>query len=539
MRRSIIAQSLSATVLALLAGSSRPALAQEAFRTHQASSAIRGIGHGNLARVALRGRPRGWRPGPADACIRALQKSVGGRAGISPPSLRRGRRHFDPGRQGAGRSPATRKPIRRLDAADAGAAPVGAGRVGVQGRLRHRRSSHEGHVEPMTRVCYHGGVSSVLRDNLIDMPGIDRSAAPASATASASRRTPSSPSWRRATCTRSSWSESAPPSGSVKTIRFDAARRALRARHPARAARIRARRGRLLAQLALAAARSAAGRHHRQPRRDAGCPPHRTSRRRARRAPSRWPRLPPHARARSAPSPSRLAEMMQLTTSMGTARHSFRDRKGHPYLPIEVAGKTGTLFYRGRAPRSDPAQLPRACLEAGQLGYSWFVGFAPADQPRIAFAVLLGNPVAWQLRAHAVARHMIADYLASEAAPSTAASSRGVTWEPWAGFPNPVRLLARASPHPVAAGLRIQAGLAPAADTMLQPEVAGKDAMSLLFEWLENAMRVRSRWLAAQVTRSCTTTPICPGAGCFIVWRRGHASWLPWASSRATGSASC
>jgi len=102
--------------------------------------------------------------------------------------------------------------------------------------------------------------------------------------------------------------------------------------------------------------------------------------------------------------------MMVLTTSMGTARRSFRDRKGNPTLPVEVAGKTGTLFYRGRA--SDPS-LPATLPGGEHLGYSWFVGFAPADKPTIAFAILLGNPAPWQLRAHSVARQVVADYLAS------------------------------------------------------------------------------------------------------------------------------
>ena len=88
-----------------------------------------------------------------------------------------------------------------------------------------------------------------------------------------------------------------------------------------------------------------------------------------------------------------------------------------------MAGKTGTLFYRGRA--HDPI-LPgtSASIEAGQLGYSWFVGFAPVDHPRIAFAVLLGNPAAWPLKAHSVARHLVAEYLATEGAGSTGKHTR-------------------------------------------------------------------------------------------------------------------
>ena len=68
--------------------------------------------------------------------------------------------------------------------------------------------------------------------------------------------------------------------------------------------------------------------------------------------------------------------MMELTTRIGTAKGTFRDRRGQRYLPVEVAGKTGTL---------------NAETDHGYLGYSWFVGYAPADHPAIAFAVVLGN----------------------------------------------------------------------------------------------------------------------------------------------------
>jgi penicillin-binding protein A len=129
-------------------------------------------------------------------------------------------------------------------------------------------------------------------------------------------------------------------------------------------------------------------------------------------APVVLPRLP--SRRVLAPAvAAQIGDMMRLTTSMGTAKRSFRDRRGHPTLPIEVAGKTGTLFHRGRP--QDPA-LPSAASEDGQIGYSWFVGFAPADRPKMAFAVLLGTPIPQPLRAHTVARHIIAEYLANETA---------------------------------------------------------------------------------------------------------------------------
>ena len=58
--------------------------------------------------------------------------------------------------------------------------------------------------------------------------------------------------------------------------------------------------------------------------------------------------------------------MMELTTRIGTAKGTFRNKRGQRYLPVEVAGKTGTLS---------------AETDHGYVGYSWFVGYAPADQP--------------------------------------------------------------------------------------------------------------------------------------------------------------
>jgi cell division protein FtsI/penicillin-binding protein 2 len=106
-----------------------------------------------------------------------------------------------------------------------------------------------------------------------------------------------------------------------------------------------------------------------------------------------------------------VGRMMQLTTRTGTAKRAFRDRRGHPLLPVEVAGKTGTLNFRGRD--GDPA-LPVVAseLDGGTVGYSWFVGYAPADKPRIAFAVLLGNQASWRIKATFLARRLVAEQLA-------------------------------------------------------------------------------------------------------------------------------
>ena len=91
-----------------------------------------------------------------------------------------------------------------------------------------------------------------------------------------------------------------------------------------------------------------------------------------------------------------VGRMMELTTRIGTAKATFRDRRGRRYLNVEVAGKTGTLS---------------AETDKGFVGYSWFVGYAPADHPRIAFAVALGNHPTWRIKATYVARRIVATYL--------------------------------------------------------------------------------------------------------------------------------
>jgi cell division protein FtsI/penicillin-binding protein 2 len=68
-----------------------------------------------------------------------------------------------------------------------------------------------------------------------------------------------------------------------------------------------------------------------------------------------------------------LRSMMVETTRSGTARRAFRKSNGSPLLgPVKVAGKTGSLT--GKNPRGR---------------YEWFIGAAPAEDPRIAIAVLV------------------------------------------------------------------------------------------------------------------------------------------------------
>jgi cell division protein FtsI/penicillin-binding protein 2 len=83
---------------------------------------------------------------------------------------------------------------------------------------------------------------------------------------------------------------------------------------------------------------------------------------------------------------SALSEMMRTTVTDGTARKAFR-RVTSVLRGVPVAGKTGTLSDQ------DPYR-----------DYSWFVGFAPADNPVVAVATLIVNERKWRVRAPAVAR---------------------------------------------------------------------------------------------------------------------------------------
>ncbi len=104
-----------------------------------------------------------------------------------------------------------------------------------------------------------------------------------------------------------------------------------------------------------------------------------------------------HVTTITAPAPHRVVDeavatavgsMMAATCSSGSAAKSFRGRKQ------PVAGKTGTL-----------AQDTPYYLE-----YSWFVGFArPAagDAPDVSISVVVGNAENWWMKAHTAAREVL------------------------------------------------------------------------------------------------------------------------------------
>ena len=88
---------------------------------------------------------------------------------------------------------------------------------------------------------------------------------------------------------------------------------------------------------------------------------------------------------------SQLRDMLVRTTTRGTARSAFRDRRGRPRLgDIRVAGKTGNLS--GDSP-------------SGR--YEWFMGVAPAEAPTVAIAVLQLQSDLWWMRSSEIAAEVL------------------------------------------------------------------------------------------------------------------------------------
>jgi cell division protein FtsI/penicillin-binding protein 2 len=117
----------------------------------------------------------------------------------------------------------------------------------------------------------------------------------------------------------------------------------------------------------------------------------------------RSPVLWEDTRASTEPSPrvvspevaAQLTEMMEGTVLSGTARRVFRKRG---FQVKGAVGKTGSLADRN--PFRD---------------YSWFVGFAPKDDPQVAVAAVVVNDARWRIRATFVGREAMRLYLSREA----------------------------------------------------------------------------------------------------------------------------
>ncbi|MES1158167.1 MAG: penicillin-binding transpeptidase domain-containing protein, partial [Haliangium ochraceum] len=253
-------------------------------------------------------------------------------------------------------------------------------------------------VSGSTRVCYHGGVSAVLPDNLIDIPSIDRRCDTLAYGLGKSQNAIIAKLVTQhltaADVTRVGrtfgFGEPIPfeipveashldvPDDRLELARASAGfwHSTLSPLHGALLAATIANGGEMPAPTLIEHAVGADGRPEAVP-------------------------MPAPRHVADAAAAAEVGRMMELTTRIGTAKGTFRTKRGQRILPVEVAGKTGTLC---------------ANTDRGPIGYSWFVGYAPAEHPRIAFAVALGNGPSWRIKATYVGRHIVSEYLAGRAA---------------------------------------------------------------------------------------------------------------------------
>jgi len=98
---------------------------------------------------------------------------------------------------------------------------------------------------------------------------------------------------------------------------------------------------------------------------------------------------------------ARLRRMMEVTVRSGTSRHAFSDASGRPYLGnMRVSGKTGTLR-----------------PEATEGMTSWFIGFAPSQNPEVVVSVMLENGAVWRHKANELARDLLRSYFHAHGRP--------------------------------------------------------------------------------------------------------------------------
>jgi len=98
-----------------------------------------------------------------------------------------------------------------------------------------------------------------------------------------------------------------------------------------------------------------------------------------------------------------LGGMMRETVTGGTARRVFA-RVGRELRGISVAGKTGSL--NEQRPFRD---------------HTWFVGYAPAEDPQVVVATVVVNGPVWRVRAPWVAKEALSAYFADHLAEATPA----------------------------------------------------------------------------------------------------------------------
>ena len=94
----------------------------------------------------------------------------------------------------------------------------------------------------------------------------------------------------------------------------------------------------------------------------------------------------------------KLRAMMATTVTSGTGRKAFQKWPTKHVKRVSVGGKTGSLAKR-----------------TPYTSYTWFVGFAPVEDPQIAIAVMVGNSDLWWQRAADIARDVVAAHFRLQA----------------------------------------------------------------------------------------------------------------------------
>ncbi len=102
---------------------------------------------------------------------------------------------------------------------------------------------------------------------------------------------------------------------------------------------------------------------------------------------------------------TQLQAMLAQTVQSGTARRVFHERG---FSLADAAGKTGSLA--DKKPFRD---------------YSWFIGYAPASDPKIAVAAVIVNDSHWRIRATWLGREAMRLYLNRSAPPGPALKTAG------------------------------------------------------------------------------------------------------------------
>lgn len=95
----------------------------------------------------------------------------------------------------------------------------------------------------------------------------------------------------------------------------------------------------------------------------------------------------------SAETAASLTRMLSTTVTTGTSRKAFHDRRGRPYINLDIAAKTGSIS--GTDPKGH---------------YSWFAAYAPSANPQIALVALVINQDKWKIKSSQLGEQALQEF---------------------------------------------------------------------------------------------------------------------------------